>query len=76
MRASCCGMKTAGGLVPGCPSLPVPRTAPSRQHQPPVRLPMAWRRLNCLCVTSVHRLLGWGRELRDAEVRTGQQLEQ
>ncbi|KAI7845114.1 hypothetical protein COHA_001319 [Chlorella ohadii] len=46
------------------------------QHHPPVRLPMAWRRLNCLCVTAVHRLLGWGRELREAEARTDQRLEQ
>ncbi|PRW60839.1 hypothetical protein C2E21_0880 [Chlorella sorokiniana] len=46
------------------------------QHHPPVRLPMAWRRLNCLCVTAVHRLLGWGRELREAEARMEGGLEQ
>lgn len=55
---------------------PLPPCLPCRQHHPPVRLPMAWRRLNCLCVTAVHRLLGWGRELREAEARTDQRLEQ
>lgn len=69
-------LASARGAGAACPYLPVPRTAPCRQHHPPVRLPMAWRRLNCLCVTTVHRLLGWGRELQEAEARTGQRLEQ
>ena len=36
-------------------------------HHPPVRLPLAWRRLNCACSNAVYRLLGWERELRVAE---------
>ena len=69
----CCGK--VGCSLTACPP-PCLRLPSRRQHHPPVRLPMAWRRLNCLCVTPVHRLLGWGRELREAEVRSQQRLEQ
>ena len=75
----CCSARRAAlpGLLrcAACIGLPHCALAPAcRQHHPPVRLPMAWRRLNCLCVTAVHRLLGWGRELREAEARSRQHL--
>lgn len=38
-------------------------------NRPTVRLPLAWRRLNCVCSNAVHRWLGWERELREAEAR-------
>lgn len=37
------------------------------EGRPALRLPLAWRKLNCTCSNAMYRLLGWERQLRDAE---------
>lgn len=39
------------------------------QNVPTLHLPLAWRRLNGLCMGLMWRMLGWQRELAEAERR-------